>query len=133
MTPVRYQKRISFCKEGKMRFIGHLDLSLIHIYTSTLANDGTVYNLYLVDHISNYAGDVIYQTKPVVDHQANVSQSSFDTVREGMVAMAESTQQLVEFMANGISVAGKTGTAQEINNRPPHALFTGYTLSLIHI
>lgn len=99
----------------------------INRYTSTLANDGTVYNLYLVDHISNYAGDVIYQTKPVVDHQANVSQSSFDTVREGMVAMAESTQQLVEFMANGISVAGKTGTAQEINNRPPHALFTGYT------
>ncbi len=91
----------------------------INRYTSTLANDGTVYNLYLVDHISNYAGDVIYQTKPVVDHQANVSQSSFDTVREGMVAMAESTQQLVEFMANGISVAGKTGTAQEINNRPP--------------
>ena len=41
--------------------------------------------------------------------------------------MAESTQQLVEFMANGISVAGKTGTAQEINNRPAHALFTGYT------
>ena len=26
MTPVRYQKRISFCKEGKMRFIGHLDM-----------------------------------------------------------------------------------------------------------
>lgn len=99
----------------------------INRYTSTLANNGTVYNLYLIDHISNYAGEIIYQTEPVIDHQANVSQSSFDTVREGMVAMAESTQQLVEFMANGISVAGKTGTAQEINNRQPHALFTGYT------
>ena len=30
-------------------------------------------------------------------------------------------------MTNGISVAGKTGTAQEINDRPDHALFTGYT------
>ena len=99
----------------------------INRYTSTLANNGTVCNLYLIDHISNYAGEIIYQTEPVIDHQANVSQSSFDTVREGMVAMAESTQQLVEFMANGISVAGKTGTAQEINNRPAHALFTGYT------
>ena len=99
----------------------------INRYTSTLANDGTVYDLYLVDHISDYAGEVIYRSAATVAHQANVSQFSFDTVRSGMVAMAESTQQLADFMTNGISVAGKTGTAQEINDRPDHALFTGYT------
>ena len=28
---------------------------------------------------------------------------------------------------SGITLAGKTGTAQELNDRPDHALFTGYT------
>lgn len=99
----------------------------INRYTSTLANNGTVYNLFLVDRITDYMGNVTEQTEPVAEHQADVSRTTFDIVRSGMVAMAQDTQQLVDFMDNGVSVAGKTGTAQELNDRPDHALFTGYT------
>lgn len=99
----------------------------INRYTSTLAENGAVYDLYLVDRIVDYSGTVLYQSEPVV-RQADVSQSTFDTVRQGMVSMAASTSVLSDFMErSGITLAGKTGTAQELNDRPDHALFTGYT------
>ena len=69
----------------------------------------------------------MYQSEPIVDHQANVSPETFAIVQDGMVAMASSTTMLSNFMENGITLAGKTGTAQELNDRPDHALFTGYT------
>ena len=47
----------------------------------------------------------------------------YKTIDQGMTMMAESNDVLSQL---GISVAGKTGTAQQNQNRPNHALFVGY-------
>ena len=100
----------------------------INRYTCTIANDGVVKDLFLVARVTDYAGRTIEETRPHVDHKANVSQSSFDLVKQGMRMMANDNLTLSNFMDDsGIIVAGKTGTAQELNNRPDHALFTGIT------
>ena len=99
----------------------------INRYTSTIANNGTVVDLYLVDRILDYKGTVVFKTKPVVDHEADVSAYTFNVVQRGMTAMAQNYPNLQVFMAqSGLSVAGKTGTAQEYNDRPDHALFTSF-------
>jgi penicillin-binding protein 2 len=99
----------------------------INRYTSTIANNGTVIDLYIVDRILDYKGSVVFKTKPVVDHKANVSDYTFNVVQRGMAAMAQNYPNLQVFMAqSGLTIAGKTGTAQEYNDRPDHALFTSY-------
>ena len=44
----------------------------INRYTCTLANGGTVYNLYLVDRVQTASGEVLSKTEPVVDNVADV-------------------------------------------------------------
>lgn len=99
----------------------------INRYTCTIANNGDVMNLYVVDRILDYKGDVVMKTVPVKDHDADVSLYTFSVVKQGMIQMAQNYPNLQVFMnGSGLTVAGKTGTAQEYNDRPDHALFTGY-------
>ena len=100
----------------------------INRYTCTLANGGTVYNLYLVDRVQTASGEVLSKTEPVVDNVADVSQENLALVREGMrlVSTDSSKRVLSVLEEQGITTAGKTGTAQESDNRPDHSLFTGF-------
>ncbi len=52
-----------------------------------------------------------------------LTDSIWDTVGSGMVQFAQNNSVLRNMP---ISVAGKTGTAQESKSRPDHALFVGY-------
>lgn len=93
-------------------------------YVTAVANSGTVYNYTLLSKVTDSNGNVIKEYKPTVKNEIDgISQSTWDAIHSGMRMVVESH---AEFNGLPISVAGKTGTAQQILTRPNHALFVGY-------
>lgn len=90
-------------------------------YVNTLANRGTSYQLSLVDKV--LTPDETRENKHVVESTIELPENIWDGISVGMKQFAE-TNELLKNM--DITVAGKTGTAQEAKNRPDHALFVGY-------
>ena len=84
---------------------------------TTLANEGTSFQLSLIDKIDGV------ETRPKVESQIEIDKISWEGVHAGMELYAQSTGIFDGFP---ISVAGKSGTAQEVKNRPDHGLFIGY-------
>ena len=97
-------------------------------YTCTLANDGFVYNLYMVDAIHSASGEVLSETEAVMVSATNIDKHIFSVVKEGMrmVVTDEHNEELQCLEQAGLYTAGKTGTAQESEDRPDHSYFTGY-------
>lgn len=97
-------------------------------YTNTIANNGTVYDLYLVKAVYSGQGELLMETKPK-GVSAEIDESLFSIVKEGMRLMVtdEQKHELSILDENGIHCAGKTGTAEEQKDRQDHSLFTGYT------
>ena len=96
---------------------GTNNYSISHLarYVATLANRGTCYNLTLLDKLEDTEGNL------VEDYQADV----FNQV-EIQRRVAENTSSSSALSAQGLNVAGKTGTAQQSKSHPNHALFIGY-------
>ena len=93
-------------------------------YATAIASKGTVYNLTLLDSVKDSEGNVIKDYKPSVRNQVDVlNGAQWDAVHYGMRMVCES---LSSFDGFSIEVAGKTGTAQQVSNRPNHALFIGF-------
>lgn len=92
-------------------------------YVTALANSGTVYNMTLLDRITDADGNVLAAYDPTVKYEiTEFSNSTWTAIHQGMKQVVETHSQF-----DGISVesAGKTGTAQQANT-PNHALFVGY-------
>lgn len=100
----------------------------INRYTCTLANGGLIYDLFLVDEIHTASGIVIEKSDPKPFSEAGINQNIFATVQQGMrlVVTDEHAAELAVLDSAGLQTAGKTGTAQETEDRPDHSLFTGY-------
>lgn len=93
-------------------------------YVAAVANRGTVYKLTLMDKTTDSDGKIIKEYEPtVVNTMDEVASSSWDLVQQGMVSMVDSS---TTFNGLGITMAGKTGTAQQSLLHPDHALFVGY-------
>ena len=93
-------------------------------YTAVLANGGNLYDLTLVDHLEDPDTGESQRREPLLRRSLEeISDSTWQVIDQGMTMMAESNDVLSQL---GISVAGKTGTAQQNQNRPNHALFVGY-------
>ncbi|WP_294292126.1 penicillin-binding transpeptidase domain-containing protein [Pseudobutyrivibrio sp.] len=93
-------------------------------YATAIASKGTVYNLTLLDSVKDSEGNVIKDYKPSVRNQVDVlNNAQWDAVHYGMRMVCES---LSSFDGFSVEVAGKTGTAQQVSNRPNHALFIGF-------
>ncbi|OUP51167.1 penicillin-binding transpeptidase domain-containing protein [Lachnoclostridium sp. An181] len=86
-------------------------------YVTTLANQGTSFRLSLIDKMDGT------ETKPKKESTINLSVSTWNSVLAGMEKYAKNTGVFEGFP---ISVAGKSGTAQESKTRPDHGLFVGY-------
>lgn len=91
-------------------------------YVNTIASRGDVFQLSLIKGIVDQNGSFL-ENEAVLESKVELPDSVWDTVRSGMVQFAQNNSVLRDME---ISVAGKTGTAQESKSRPDHALFVGY-------
>ncbi len=91
-------------------------------YVNTIASKGNVFQLSLIKGVSDENGKMI-ESKSILESKVVLTDSIWDTVGSGMVQFAQNNSVLRNMP---ISVAGKTGTAQESKSRPDHALFVGY-------
>lgn len=99
-------------------------VSQLNRYVATVANRGTVYKLSLLNKTTDSNGKIIKNYEPsVVNTMDDVSSNSWDLVQQGMVSMVQNTST---FTGLNISMAGKTGTAQQSEVHPDHVLFVGY-------
>lgn len=93
-------------------------------YVTAVANKGTVYNLTLLDSIKDVDGNVIKNYEPtVLDQMDQVSGNTWNLVHQGMINMINSSST---FNSLDMGMAGKTGTAQQSETHPDHALFVGF-------
>ncbi|MCI5995666.1 MAG: peptidase [Blautia sp.] len=96
-------------------------------YVTTLANSGTCYDLTLLQKVTDSSGMTLDEPEPVVHNQLNLSQELWDTMHQGMNAVANNNAALKEMKTTyKFDMAGKTGTAQQRTDKANHALFIGY-------
>jgi peptidoglycan glycosyltransferase len=95
---------------------------------SAVANNGTLMKPYMVSELSTHNLDVIEQTKPqelskpLSKANAQILQSMMETV------VKDGTGTKAQINENGVTVGGKTGTAQHgvANSENPYAWFISY-------
>ena len=95
-------------------------------FTVAFANGGHLYDLSIMDHIQNKEGQVIKTFEPKFKNNLEVSTDTLNIVKEGLrQVVSEGIAQYV-FRGQDIEVCGKTGTAQERNDRPNHGVFVSF-------
>lgn len=95
-------------------------------YTAAIANSGNVYNLTLLDKVTDSEGNMLQDYSPeITSTMDEISYSTWEAIHYGMKLVVEESEEFKEFPEN-IGAAGKTGTAQQLVTRPNHALFIGY-------
>ncbi|MCI8372314.1 MAG: hypothetical protein HFI75_07935 [Lachnospiraceae bacterium] len=92
-------------------------------YVTTVANSGNCYNLSLLDKRTDADGNLVEDYTPNLYTKVELADSTWSAIHEGMRAVVARTKSLKN---NPVAIAGKTGTAQENELRPNHALFVGY-------
>ena len=99
-------------------------VSQLNRYVAAVANKGTLHKLTLLSKTTDPNGQVIKKYEPVVTSTMDqVSDETWNLLHQGMVAMIEHTPSFTDV---GVSVAGKTGTAQQSKLHPDHGLFVGF-------
>ena len=97
-------------------------------YISTVANEGAVYKLSLLDRVEKIDGTVVEEFQ---SEQTNtieeVSQDTWDAVHSGMRGVILNNSSLFsKINESSVSLYGKTGTAQQSKTHADHGLFVGF-------
>lgn len=95
-------------------------------YTVALANSGRLYDLSLVEKVVDKQGNILLQFEPKLVEHLPITEESFNVVHEGMRKMVTDGIAKIIFRSQGLQVCGKTGTAQERNDRTNHAVFVSF-------
>lgn len=98
-------------------------------YISVLANGGTRYKLYLTARQEDYYGNLVKETQPEKEgNTLELMQSTWNAVYSGMydVVHVANGSGYNAFKDFPIEIGGKTGTAQEKDNRNEHTAFAGF-------
>jgi penicillin-binding protein 2 len=100
-------------------------------YVTTVANSGTLYDLTILDRIADKDNKTLLEAEQEAVTLDEVSNSTWNLVQEGMykVGNGENSSSYQTLHDIGVTVAGKTGTAQESKFKPNHALFVSYAPS----
>lgn len=91
-------------------------------YVATVANSGTCYDLTLLDKITDFEGRTVMEKEPVIHDYVEGTEYMWSAIHMGMNEMVNRTEYLKD---TGVSMAGKTGTAEQ-TGVPNHALYVGY-------
>lgn len=96
-------------------------------YVTTIAANGTCYDLSIIKEIKNIDGETTYENPHNVHGTVDIDSSLWNTVHNGMrrVVMNHTPEDMLINQID-VEVAGKTGTAEENLARPAHALFVSY-------
>ena len=92
-------------------------------YVTTIANNGTCYDLTLLDKLTDHNKTLLEDYSASIHSQVDMPSAYWNVIHSGMRRVVESKAY---FSNLGVNVAGKTGTAQESKSRTNHALFVCY-------
>ena len=92
-------------------------------YITAVANNGTVYNLTLLDYVQDAKGNIILDNHAGIRNNVDIPSDYWDAVHDGLRRVVEGKSYFKDL---SVTAAGKTGTAQESKKRANHALFVGY-------
>lgn len=97
-------------------------------YVTTVANNGTCYDLTLIDQIKDVNGNVILDNSAKVRNKVKIKSSTWNAVHQGMYLVANGPNSSIKSMFSSLKqdVAGKTGTAQLNAYHANHAYFMSY-------
>ena len=100
-------------------------------YITAVANEGTVYDLSLIDRVEDIDGDVILQNEPKIKNTVEgISKNTWDLVHAGMQGVVTNNPGVFgKIISSDITLSGKTGTAQQGKTHPDHGLFVGFAPS----
>ena len=90
----------------------------------TAVSSGKLYQYQLMSKIVDGDGNILASYEPEYeDISSTLKPEEWGNIRYGMSLVCQGKSY---FRNSGMSVAGKTGTAQQVATRPNHALFIGY-------
>lgn len=95
-------------------------------YITAVANRGTVFDLSILDKVTDSDGNVLRTIEPKVKDQLEFSTVTWNAVQTGLREMITEGVAKSVFLRQDIPIAGKTGTAQEREDRGNHAVFVSY-------
>ena len=92
-------------------------------YVTTVANEGTCYNLTLLEKVTDSSGILVEDYHAEVRNTVDLPEQTWEDLHLGMKKVVD---KKAYYQNIGVTVAGKTGTAQENTSRASHALFVGF-------
>lgn len=95
-------------------------------YVTAMANRGTVFELSVIDKVTDSQGNLVEDYTPKISSHINIQESTWNTVQNGMRRVIQYGSANKLFRELKVNVAGKTGTAQESKTRGNHAFFISF-------
>lgn len=97
-------------------------------YISAIANRGDVFNLSLLDKMTDSQGNLIEDFTPRIRSHIDIADTTWDAVQTGMRQVISDGSARRIFSDLEVGIAGKTGTAEEIKNghKINHAFFVSF-------
>lgn len=100
--------------------------SQIARYITAVASKGDLYNLSILDKLTDSEGNLIKDYTPEKISHIEFKESTWDAIHEGMYKVIGNSSFLQMYSDLDVDVAGKSGTAQENKLRPDHGLFVAF-------
>ena len=101
-------------------------------YFGAVFNGGTRYNAHLLHSVNEfYTGDVLLVPEGTVESELSFSRETYETLLTGITDVVSESATLSRYFktlkAAGVTVGGKTGTAQVSSTSSDNALFAAYS------